>query len=247
MAKEKENQGSMCAKCQGDICYPRIKNDDTLPEKQQAPDFCPMRRMPHILERAEAEYQKLNVKEFARLASVQEFECYEHTPEGIRTKIPRLEELIQFSEKCNYTKLGIAFCAGLANEAMMLTDVLEKKGFEVVSVRCKVGQSPKETIGIRESEKIPGPEMVETMCNPISQAMVLNEEKVDLAIMLGLCIGYDTLFMKYCEVPMTVLAVKDRVLAHNPLGALYLTKAPYYRRLKKKVDKTGKGGKKIVP
>ncbi|MCF8110184.1 MAG: DUF1847 domain-containing protein [Desulfobacteraceae bacterium] len=152
----------------------------------------------------------------------------------------------RFSQKCNYTKLGIAFCAGLANEAMMLTGILERKGFEVVSVRCKVGQSPKETIDIGEDEKIPGPEMVETMCNPISQAMVLNEEKVDFAVMLGLCIGHDTLFMKYCEAPMTVLAVKDRVFAHNPLGALYLSKAPYYGRLKNKVNKAG-GAKKVQP
>ncbi|MFO7817915.1 MAG: DUF1847 domain-containing protein [Desulfovibrionales bacterium] len=246
MNEEQKKSGSMCAKCPGNICFPRIKKQEPLPDKNGAPDFCPMRRLPNILEKAEAEYQKPNVKEFARLASVQEFECYEHTPEGVRTRIPRLEELIQFSQKCNYTKLGIAFCAGLANEAMMLTDILEKKGFEVVSVRCKVGQLPKENIGIKEKEKILGPEMVETMCSPISQAMVLNEEKVDLAIMLGLCIGHDTLFMKYCEVPMTVLAVKDRVLAHNPLGALYLSKAPYYRRLKKKVNKTG-NGKKIVP
>lgn len=243
MDKEKINKLSTCAKCPGKVCNPRVKKDDPLPDMQEAPEFCPMRRMPQILEKAGAEYQKPNVKEFARLASVQEFECYEHTPDGIRTKFPRLEELIQFSQKCNYTKLGIAFCAGLANEAVMLTDILEKKGFEVVSVRCKVGQTPKETIGVAENEKIIGPETVETMCSPVLQAMVLNEEKVDFAIMLGLCIGHDTLFIKYCEAPMTVLAVKDRVLAHNPLGALYLSKAPYYGRIKNKANKIGTGEK----
>ena len=31
------------------------------------------------------------------------------------------------------------------------------------------------------------------------------------------------LFFKYSEAPVTVLAVKDRVLAHNPLGTLYLS------------------------
>ncbi|RLC63210.1 MAG: hypothetical protein DRI01_05620 [Chloroflexi bacterium] len=48
--------------------------------------------------------------------------------------------------------------------------------------------------------------------------------------MLGLCIGHDTLFIKYCRVPMTVLAVKDRVTGHNPLAALYLSQS-YYGRL----------------
>ena len=35
-----------------------------------------------------------------------------------------------------------------------MTDVLENKGFEVVSVRCKVGATPKERIGIKAEEKI---------------------------------------------------------------------------------------------
>ena len=74
------------------------------------------------------------------------------------------------------------------------------------------------------------------MCSPIAQAEVLNHMKVDLAIMLGLCIGHDTLFIKYCRVPMTVLAVKDRVFGHNPLAALYLSSSPYYGRLMAKTE-----------
>ena len=59
------------------------------------------------------------------------------------------------------------------------------------------------------------------MCNPIAQAEILNTEGVDFAVMLGLCIGHDTLFIKYCRVPMTVIAVKDRVTGNNPAAALY--------------------------
>jgi uncharacterized metal-binding protein len=170
--------------------------------------------------------------EFARLASVQESECYENTPQGVRTKHPRIEEIIMFAQKCNYHKLGIAFCTGLEYEAKLLTRILESHGFEVVSVRCKVGAVPKEKIGVLPEEKIGGPEKWESMCNPISQAMILNAENVDLAIMLGLCVGHDTLFIKYCQRPVTVLAVKDRVTGHNPLAALYLSSS-YYRRLMK--------------
>jgi len=186
--------------------------------------------MPEVIEKALAEYDKPEVKEFARQASIQEFECYEHLPDGRRTKNPRILELIQFAQKCGYKKLGIAFCGGLANEARMLTEVLENKGFEVVSVRCKVGATPKEVIGIKPEEKIRGPDNYESMCSPITQAEVMNAENVDLAIMLGLCIGHDTLFFKYCRVPMTVIAVKDRVTGHNPLAALYLSNS-YYGRL----------------
>jgi len=221
-----------CAKCPVEACAPRIKVDDK-PSLKTTPSYCPMKNMPGIIEKAMAEYDKPEVREFARLASVQEFECYEQTPEGRRTKNPRIVELIQFAHKCGYKKLGLAFCGGLSNEARTLTEILEGNELEVISVRCKVGAIPKEKIGIKPQEKIAGPENYESMCNPIVQAEILNRAKVDLAIMLGLCIGHDTLFIKYCRVPVTVIAVKDRVTGHNPLAALYLSNS-YYSRLKSK-------------
>jgi len=222
-----------CAKCPTVVCSPTIKANEQV-SLDKAPGFCPMKRMPEVIEKAISEYDKPEIKEFARQASLQEFECYEHLPDGRRTKNPRILELIQFAQKCSYKKLGIAFCGGLANEARMLTEMLENKGFEVVSVRCKVGATPKERIGIKPEEKIRGPDNYESMCSPITQAEVMNAEKVDLAIMLGLCIGHDTLFIKYCRVPMTVIAVKDRVTGHNPLAALYLSNS-YYARLMTRV------------
>jgi len=228
-----ERPSPMCAKCPTVVCMPSIKTNEKS-SLDKAPNFCPMRLMPEVINRAISEYDKPEVGEFARQASLQEFECYEQLPDGRRTKNTRILELIQFAQKCKYKKLGLAFCGGLAKEALMLTEILENKGFEVVSVRCKVGATPKERIGIKPEEKIGGPEKWESMCNPITQAEVLNAEKVDLAIMLGLCIGHDTLFIKYCRVPMTVIAVKDRVTGHNPLAALYLSDS-YYARLKTKV------------
>ena len=219
----------VCAKCPTVACAPNIKaNEKFILDK--APAFCPMKVMPELIEKAISEYDKPEVAEFARQASLQEFECYEQLPDGRRTKNPRILELIEFARKCSYKKLGLAFCGGLANEAYMLTDILENKGFEVVSVRCKVGATPKEWIGIKSQEKIAGPDRWESMCSPIAQAEVLNAENVDLAIILGLCIGHDTLFIRYCRVPMTVIAVKDRVTGHNPLAALYLSSS-YYARL----------------
>ena len=94
---------------------------------------------------------------------------------------------------------------------------------------------PKERIGLKPEEKIVDPGQWETMCNPIAQAMIINNSGVDLAIMLGLCLGHDTIFLKYCNVPITVLAVKDRVFAHNPLAALY-TSGTYYHRLMNNID-----------
>jgi uncharacterized metal-binding protein len=226
-----KNQYPRCARCPTRVCENHgMKASDGPPTLEKAPAFCPMRLVPGVITEALSEYDKPEVREFARLASLQEFECYERLPDGFRTKIPRIEELIQFARKCGYKRLGIAHCGGLANEARLLTDVLENKGFEVVSVCCKVGAVPKEKLGLKDEEKIAGPGNWESMCNPIAQAEIINNSNVDMAVMLGLCIGHDTLFIKYCRVPMTVLAVKDRVMGHNPLAALYLS-GSYYRRL----------------
>jgi len=65
-------------------------------------------------------------------------------------------------------------------------------------------------------------------------------------VLLALCIGHDTLFLKYCNVSCTVLEVKDRVLGHNPLAALYLSKGPHYGRLNLS-GKATEGKLKVTP
>jgi uncharacterized metal-binding protein len=181
------------------------------------------------------DYRAPDVMAFARAASVQEAECYagrDERPYVLNPVKPRLEELIEFSRRMGYRRLGMAFCAGLANEAAVLSGILEAQGFEVVSVICKVGGVPKEEIGIRDEEKIRIGEF-ESMCNPISQALFLNRAKTDFNIMLGLCIGHDSLFLRHVEGLTTVFAVKDRVTGHNPLAVLY-TSRTYYQRLVKR-------------
>ena len=127
----------------------------------------------------------------------------------------RVKEIVDFCKQMKYKKIGLAFCVGLAKEANIFIQILKKAGFDVESIICKVGSVEREIIGI-ENCNVP-------MCNPIAQAQLLNEEKTEFNIVLGLCVGHDTLFFKYSEAPVTVLAVKDRALAHNPLGALYLS------------------------
>ena len=127
-------------------------------------------------------------------------------------KYPRVKELIRLAEEMGWNKLGLAFCIGLSEEAKKLQEVLESRGFEVHSVVCKVGGVKKEKFSL------PGKNHA---CNPILQAMVLNEVGTDLNIIVGLCLGHDILFQRYSKAPATTLIVKDRVLAHNPVGALY--------------------------
>ena len=69
----------------------------------------------------------------------------------------------------------------------------------------------------------------ESMCNPIMQAKVLQKENTDFNVIIGLCVGHDSLFTMYSKVPTCTLIVKDRVLAHNPVAALYTSNILYSR------------------
>lgn len=145
-------------------------------------------------------------------------------------KKTRLEETMDFAHKCGFKKLGVAFCLGLSKEADLLCKVLKHNSFEVESVICKNGSIPKEFLNIEQNQKL-RPDSFEPMCNPIGQAALLNKAQTEFNIVLGLCVGHDSLFIKYSDAPVTVFAVKDRVLAHNPLGALYLCDGYYKNKL----------------
>ena len=151
-------------------------------------------------------------------------------------KNTRLEEIMDFANKCNFKKLGVAFCVGLNKEAKILCSILKNNGFEVNSVVCKNGSIPKEFLNIKDSEKV-SPGTYEPMCNPIGQAIFLNESKTELNIILGLCVGHDSLFIKHSNAPITVFAVKDRVLGHNPLAVIYQAEAYYKNKLFPQNDK----------
>jgi uncharacterized metal-binding protein len=211
-----------CATCVNVVC------STEYPDK--GPSNCPTKTKREIIEEAVGEYTKPEIKAFALQASIQEFECYMHLPEGVTPRNPRVEEIAQFAGKMGYTKLGVAFCGGLRKEAAILDAILKKRGFDVASVCCSVGGVPKETIGIGQDQKIGGSGVWETMCNPIAQAKILNDAGTQLNIAVGLCVGHDALFFKYADAPTTVLIAKDRVFGHNPVAALYQSES-YYRKL----------------
>jgi uncharacterized metal-binding protein len=188
-----------------------------------------------VIGKANEEYARPDILQFAYEASVQEAECYINRgvkPYVLHPMKPRVQEVCEFAQKMGYKKLGIAFCGGLPGEALSLTKILEVQGFEVVSISCKAGRTPKEQIGIKEEDKVRIGEF-ESMCSPIAQAMILNEERTDFNILVGLCVGHDSLFLKYSNAYCTVLVTKDRVLGHNPAVALY-TSGSYYARMLRK-------------
>jgi uncharacterized metal-binding protein len=128
----------------------------------------------------------------------------------------RLEETILFAKQLGYSKIGLAFCIGLRHEAKIIDEIFSKH-FEVISVCCKVCGIDKKDFDLPQIS----PEGQEVMCNPAGQAQLLNEAKSQLNVLCGLCVGHDAIFTKVSDAPVTTLIVKDRVLAHNPVGAVY--------------------------
>jgi uncharacterized metal-binding protein len=177
--------------------------------------------------------QKYKDPEIARLAknaAIQEGAGYQEIDGKVRAVKPRLLETVEFARKMQYVKLGFIFCEGLIDEAKGVNKYLENNDFEVVSIVCKAGRTPKEQIGVLDEQKI-FPGAFEPMCNPIYQADIVNDAQVDFNILMGLCVGHDSLVIKHLDAPVTVLASKDRMLGHNPLAAVYQLNS-YYTFLK---------------
>jgi uncharacterized metal-binding protein len=202
-------------------------------EDGKGPAFCPTVQKTDLIEESRREFEKPEVREFARQASIQEAMGYANRETGYEALRPvktRIEEIMEFAGRMGYRRLGLAFCIGLRQEAKAVESVFSARGFETVSVACKAGRVPKEEIGITDDEKIVIGEF-EAMCNPILQAKVLNHENTELNVLLGLCVGHDSLFFQYAKAPCTVLAAKDRLMGHNPLAAVYQVGA-YYRSIR---------------
>ncbi|MBN1106063.1 MAG: DUF1847 domain-containing protein [Deltaproteobacteria bacterium] len=227
MAKAKKKISPDCASCERSPSEKICHTKDGSGAKG-----CPTLLYQEVLRDANQEYERPEVREFARQASIQEAACYANRHERPYVMQPsktRIVEICEFADRMGYKRLGLAFCLGLAKEAEVVGRILEIHGFEVVSAVCKAGRTLKETIGLTEEDKIHrGTE--ESMCNPVYQAKLMNEAKTDFNVLLGLCVGHDSLFFKFADAPATVLAVKDRVTGHNPLAAIYLHES-YYRKI----------------
>ena len=187
---------------------------------KEYPEFCLTAELtPDITEKVRKLYEDDENNKVSVISAQIENEFY--------LRYTRVEELIEFAKRMGYRKIGIATCVGLIEESRILARILRKNGFEVYGAVCKIGSFLKKDVGVAEED------MVRTgavMCNPIMQAEVLNNAETDFNVVMGLCVGHDSLFYKYSDALVTTLVANDRVLAHNPVGALYQAKA-YYKKL----------------
>jgi len=171
-----------CVICQVSACTDEIS---------KTPAFCPRRNAAEALAKAEdIRTSDGKVRKVVEVAKAVETEGY--------CKWPRVRELIEFAQRMEIQKLGVAFCVGLKEETAQLAKILESHGFDLSTVACTVNGG----------------------CNPVGQALVLNQQGTELNVLMGLCMGHDILFSKFSEAPVTTLVVKDRAMCHNPAAPL---------------------------
>ncbi len=202
-------------------CPPSVQACREGESEARGPGFCPSKVDQDRLDSGWEKYGDPFALRVAQASAQVESEGY--------CQWTRVEEICVFAKKMGFKKIGIATCISFVDLARTLSAILESHCFEVASAACKAGGVAKEAIGLADEEKI-RPGQHESMCNPITQAELLNRAGCELNVVLGLCVGHDSLLFRYSEGLVTALVAKDRVLAHNPVGALHLAET-YFRRV----------------
>jgi uncharacterized metal-binding protein len=137
-----------------------------------------------------------------------------HLVDGGRAgSLSRMQEIVEFVKEMQYTKIGLAYCYGMETLAEQVRQILASEGIAVIGVSCTVGAFRQNEVN--EESSLPG-----VSCSPLNQAAQLNAQGVDLAIVIGLCMGHDVLFNRQFAGDVTTLVVKDRVYDHAPVKGI---------------------------
>jgi len=206
-------EGPRCVHCGVKAC----DSQDATP-----PVFCPMANEPEVLAGArKAMLADPGLRRMAQESARTEAAGY--------CKATRVEEVMDFARRMGWKRLGIAHCIGLMREARAAHEIFLSNGFQCFTACCKMGGIPKEDVGLGDVDKV-CPGEFEALCNPVGQAAILADAGTEFNVVIGLCVGHDSLFFMHSKAPATVLVAKDRVLGHNPVAALN-TWQSYYRKL----------------
>ena len=134
----------------------------------------------------------------------------------------RVEEVAHYARSRGMRRIGVAFCVSLLRESQQLARMLQDEGLATELVCCRVGAVDYDGISLPKAH----PDRFAAICNPVAQARLLNERKVDLVAQVGLCVGHDLVLQEECDAPVTTLVVKDRALDHHTVTALRPAVAP---------------------
>jgi len=116
----------------------------------------------------------------------------------------RIREVLEFSRRMGYERLGVAHCADTAALAARAARFFTSEDLEVFR-----------------------PPHHED-CDPAGQAVFLARSATDLNVICGMCVGHEAIFIRESQAPVTALVARDARLRHNPVAALY-TSNSYYR------------------
>lgn len=147
-------------------------------------------------------------KTFGHLYNQDDKKIMKQAEDSLNPKLDRVDEIISFAKHAGIKTIGIANCIAFTKEANHLEGILNSNGFKTAKVDCKYGKVPFDHI-VKDYKG--------TSCNPAGQAEYLAENKTELNIMMGLCIGHDMIFNIKSKAPVTPLVVKDRKLKHHSL------------------------------
>lgn len=145
----------------------------------------------------------------------------------------RVQDTIKFANLMGARRIGIASCTIMLQETRTLTRLLEQAGFTVEVVGCKLESNRRSDLGI-DPPSAGGEGGV--VCNPIMQALLLNQAGTDLNVMVGICVGHDALFCRYSDAPVTTFCTKDFLAGNNPCAVLYTAHSCYEGKLRKTVE-----------
>ncbi len=129
---------------------------------------------------------------------------------------PRIEEALDFAQQMDFARIGFAACTAFSSELEIIKTLFENAGLEVFTAGCAIGRVTAEARDLPELGKY-----LNSGCNPLAQAEILNKTDTQLNFTLGLCMGHDILFTQHSKAPVSTLIVKDRLLGNNPASALY--------------------------
>ncbi len=192
--------------------------------ERTAPTFCPQ---PDI----SAEMRARVLRLYDEPANHQIMEAAARVSAGTANST-RVQDTIKFATYMGASRIGIATCTAMLQETAVLARLLRRAGFEVKALGCKIQENRAADLGVDASCGI-GESVV---CNPIMQALLLNEAKCDLNILMGICVGHDALFAKYSDAPAVTLVAKDFLAANNPCAVLYTADSVYKGKLDATVD-----------
>lgn len=172
------------------------------------PSYCQANKYLEEIETSKDEYarqENVHIYEAACVVGAEK--------DGFRS---RIEEAVRFSKQLKFTKIGFATCTALQYEMDILERLFSQEGFKVFCAACSIGRVSAEDRGLPHLN-----EYVNSFCNPIAQAQILNAEGTELNFIVGLCIGHDILFTQASRAPVSTLIVKDRMTGNNPSAALH--------------------------